>query len=106
MASKVKIIGQNNARSEYGTIAMNSNIRMNLMSKIRKNITLLNRGRTTYSDVPYVVYTSNKTITEADFAGDHRSIIVVGADVTIAENISKKDYPLAIIALADEDGNG
>ena len=53
--SRVTILGYNNARSEYGTVATTSSIRSKLLSTLRKNISLLTRGRTTFSDVPYLV---------------------------------------------------
>ena len=82
-----------------------TNNRTSFINALRKNITLLNRGRTGYTDVEYRVLTSDTTITDSDFA-DHQTIIAVGADITIDENISKKDKPLAIIALADASGVG
>lgn len=75
------------------------------MNALRKNVTLLNRGRTTYSDVDYKVVTSDTTITDSDF-DSHQTIIAVGADITINGNIPKKDKPLAIIALTDASGAG
>jgi hypothetical protein len=101
----VKILGQNNARSEYGTIGTDSNTRMSFINTLRKNISLMNRGRRTYADVDYRVSTTDMSVQDGDFT-NHRTIIVIGGDITITENISKRDESLAIIALADEEGNG
>jgi hypothetical protein len=104
--SKVKIIGQSNARGEYGKIGTYSNNRTTFFNALRKNVTLLNRGRTTYADVEYKVVTSDTTITDSDF-NSHQTIIAVGADITISDNILKDvDAPLAIVALTDSEGNG
>lgn len=44
-------------------------------------------------------------ITDASFT-DKRTLIVIGGDIHITENIAKRPHPLALIALADEAGNG
>lgn len=104
-ASRVKILGQNNARSEYGTIGTNSSTRTSFMGTIRKNISLMGRGRTTFGDVRYHIYTTDTSVNNTSF-DDNDAIIAIGWDITITSNIAKRDTPLAIIALADENGNG
>lgn len=104
-ASHVKILGQNNARSEYGTIATTSRARTDFFNTLRKNISLLSRNRTNYTDANYSVFSAATTVDNASFASK-RTIVVIGADVTITEDISKQDVPVAIIALADKNGNG
>ncbi len=101
----MKILGQNNARSEYGTIGTNSNTRMSFINTLRKNITLMNRGRTSYTDVEYWIHTGHTSINNGDFT-NHRTIVVVGGDVTITANIDEHSESLAIIALADENDVG
>jgi hypothetical protein len=104
-ASRIKILGQNNARAEYGTISTTSKSRADVFNQIRKMGALLSRGRTSYTDVAYTITTSNQNITNSYF-NDKQTIIVVGKDITITENIDKDpDHPLAIIALA-KDGVG
>lgn len=72
----------------------------------RKNIALLSRNRTTYTDVDYRVSTGvTLTVTDASFT-DKRTLIVIGGDIYITKNIAKRPHPLALIALADEAGNG
>jgi hypothetical protein len=100
LSSNVKILGQNNARSEYGTIGTNASTRTSFVGNLRKTISLLNRGRTTYSDVEYIVHTTDTTVDNDDFIA-HKTIIVIGADITITQDIAKRDSPRAIIALTD-----
>ena len=44
-------------------------------------------------------------MTDASFT-DTRTLIVIGQNVNITEDIAKRDHPLAIIALTDSAGNG
>lgn len=104
-SSRIKILGQNNARAEYGTISTTSKSRADVFNQIRKSVALLSRGRTSYTDVPYTVYNTDESINNNSFT-DKQTLVVIGKDITITENIAKRsDGPLAIIALA-KDGVG
>lgn len=104
--SSVKLIGQNNARSEYGTIGTSKASKTKLLDAIRKNTALLSRNRTSdYNNTPYIIKNSNFTVTGWTF-DTKRTIVVIGGDMRIDENIAKGISPLAIIALTDSAGNG
>jgi hypothetical protein len=104
-ASRIKILGQNNARAEYGTISTTSKSRADVFNQIRKSVALMSRGRTSYTDVPYTIVNTDLSITDASFT-DKQTLVVIGKDITITENIDRDtDHPLAIIALA-KDGVG
>jgi hypothetical protein len=104
-ASRIKILGQNNARAEYGTISTTSKSRADVFNQIRKSVALMSRGRTSYTDVPYTIVNTDLSITDASFT-DKQTLVVIGKDITITEDIAKRtDHPLAIIALA-KDGVG
>jgi hypothetical protein len=105
-ASRIKILGQNNARAEYGTISTTSKSRADVFNKIRKSVALMTRNReNNYTNAPYEVYETNKNIGNSNFDA-RQTIVVIGADITITENIDRdSDHPLAIIALA-KDGVG
>lgn len=99
--SRLKILGNTNAQGEYGTLSFEWNGKAKFFDTTRKNIALLERNRTDYSTVPYLIVRGDYTI--GDWAFDEkRSIIVLGWDITIAKNIPKRDSPLVIIALSDE----
>ncbi len=105
-ASKVKSLGQNNAQGEYGTIGTSKVTRAKLIDSIRKNVAVLSRNRINgYWWTSYIIQNEDFTITWGTF-DDKRTIVVIGRNVTISENIGHKDHPLAIIALADNAGNG
>ncbi len=102
--SPLRILGQSNVTWQYGGIG--SRGRADFWNATRKNIALLSRNRTTYTDVDYSVFTgSSLMITDASFT-DKRTLIVIGGDIHITENIAKRPHPLALIALTDEAGNG
>ncbi len=105
-SSRIQILGQNNARAEYGTISTTKKSRADVFNQIRKNVALMMRNReNNYANAPYQVYESNTNITDAIFA-DKQTLVVIGADITITESIDRDpDHPIAIIALA-KDGVG
>lgn len=104
--SRVKILGQNNAGSQYGTVTTSKNTRSTLINTIRKNAALMSRNRPNYYSVPYTITNWGLTVTDTTF-DNKNSIIVIGGNVTIDENIDvRTDSPRAIIALADENGVG
>lgn len=53
--SRVKILGQNNAGSQYGTVTTSKNTRSTLINSIRKNAALMSRNRSSYTDVDYKI---------------------------------------------------
>jgi hypothetical protein len=104
-ASRIKILGQNNARAEYGTISTTKSSRADVFNQIRKNVALMMRNREDYDNAPYQVYEAHTPIGNNHFT-DRQTLVVIGADITITENIDRDtDHPLAIIALA-KDGVG
>ncbi len=97
---RVRIFGQSGK-----WLNLSSQNRLDVINKLKEKIALLSRNRTNYATVNYVVYTGNHTILDAEFAAK-RTIISIGWDITIDENISNRTHPLAIIALSDNNGNG
>lgn len=82
-----------------------------MINSIREKSALLSRNRTNYDDVDYIIRSSGYTIDSSStlFAGEpgkmaKRTIIAVGADIHIENNIALSTHPLAIIALADSSG--
>jgi len=104
-ASRVKILGQNNARAEYGDIATDNTTRIRGINTLRKNITLLSRGRTTFTDVRYSVHNGDISVNNASL-DTHDTIVVIGGDITITTDIARRDSPVALIALADSEWHG
>ncbi len=105
-ASRIKILGQNNARAEYGTISTTSKSRADVFNQIRKSVALMTRNRTSNDpNAPYAVYTTNTDIGDSSF-DTKQTMVVIGADITITGDIERdSEHPLAIIALA-KDGVG
>jgi hypothetical protein len=102
----VKIIGNNNALGEYGSIASSKKVKTDFLSTIRKNVALLSRNRTNYTDINYTISeTGLGNITHASFT-NKRTLVSIGTDIHITENIAYGDTPLALIALTDASGNG
>jgi len=66
---------------------------------LRQNIAMISRNRTDYTNAPYIVYNGDVTLTGWSL-DTKRSIITVGWDIHISENIAPKDTTLAIIALS------
>lgn len=100
---RMRVFGQ---ISEW--LGIGSQNRVNIINKLRENTTLLSRNRSDYTSADYVVYTGsiwNKNIIDTDF-NNRRTIIVIGRDITISENISLRDHPLALIALTDTNNQG
>ena len=59
----------------------------------------------------YLVVNGNHTVTATELGGDtgikaKRTIITLGGDITIADDIDLRDSPIALIALIDAAGNG
>jgi hypothetical protein len=73
------------------------------MDHLRKNVAMMSRNRSDYSNAPYTIYKGDVTLTGGSFYAK-KSIIVVGGDIRISENISQKNSPLAVIALSSPDG--
>ncbi len=101
--SSLLILGQNNVWNQYNGIKTSA--KSDIWNTIRKSIALLSRNRTTYTDVDYTISTGATSIDNASFA-NKRSLIVIWADVTINQNITKKGRPLSIIVLTDKNGSG
>lgn len=108
--SAVKIIGQNNVGKQYdGIESKNNSAKWNAL---HEQTMKLSRNRTDYSDVNYTVIdhpTIDQSVDDSFFTSGNpkkRTLIVVWKDITITWNIFRQDHPLAIIALADKDGNG
>lgn len=107
--SLVKVFGQNNVGKQYGGINVGNGAEK--WNKIHKNIMNLSRNRTNYDDVDYEILSTPKDVLSTYFTDTihkkKRSLIVVGENITIKENIFKDpDHPLSIMALTDSDGNG
>jgi hypothetical protein len=72
----------------------------------------MDRNRTNYDDVEYLIIDGDYTINDMtifDGATDvraKRSIIALGGNITIANNILLRDSSVAIIALTGPTGNG
>lgn len=71
----------------------------------------MSRNRSSYDDVDYLVVNGNHTVTATELGGDtgikaKRTIITLGGDITIADDIDLRDSPIALIALIDAAGNG
>ena len=104
-SSRIKILGQNNARAEYGTISTTKSSRADVFNQIRKSVALMMRNRSDYTNAPYEVYETDTDIFYANFT-NKKTLVVIGADITIKNNIDRdSDHPFAIIALA-KDGVG
>ncbi len=101
--SSLLILGQNNVWYQYNGIKTSA--KSDIWNTIRKSIALLSRNRTTYADVDYTISTGATSIDNNSFV-TKRSIIVIWADVTINQNITKKGRPLSIIVLTDKNGSG
>jgi hypothetical protein len=99
---RMKILGQHN----LGSISwvQEKNI-ANVWNTLRKNIALLSRNRTSYTDVDYTISNTDLTLSDSDFASK-RTIVTIGWDIMITSDIVNREYPIAIIALMDADGHG
>lgn len=97
---RFRVLGQTSSSMGVG-----SQNRINIINTLREKISLLSRNRTDYSTANYTIYTGNQTITDAMFASK-RTIIVIGGNITIDDNISLHDRPLALIALTDTNNQG
>lgn len=101
--SALLVLGQNNVWNQYNGVKSSS--KYDIWNTIHKTVTLLSRNRTTFNDVDYSISSWNISVNSGSFT-NKRSIIVIGADITITGNITQKDHPLSIIALTDANGNG
>lgn len=102
--SNIVILWQNNTKRHDG-ISISKSERANLLDTVRKNSAISSRNRTTYNDVSYTIHQGNLSIDNTSFTGK-RSIVVIWGDITITSNIAMQNSALAIIALADTQGNG
>ena len=104
--ARMKILGQHNLPSISGIQEKNI---ANIWNTLRKNIALLSRNRTLYDDVPYKIVEGDITLSDADFSAlppEKHTIVSVWWDITITSDISKREYPLALIALTNSSGSG
>lgn len=105
--SALKILGQSNITQRSLGVDTSLEVRTDLWNTIRKNVALLSRNRTAYADVDYVILQGDPITLDASSFDTKRTIVVIGADVTIADTIPlDPDVPYAIIALTDAAGNG
>jgi hypothetical protein len=101
---RIKILWLTNDAGEYGNLWGGIwKIKPTFMDHLRKNVAMMSRNRSDYSNAPYTIYKGDVTLTGGSFDAK-KSIIVVGGDIRISENISQKDSPLAVIALSSPDG--
>jgi hypothetical protein len=101
---RVKVLWLTNDAGEYGNLWGGIwKVKPTFMDQLRKNIAMMSRNRSDYSNAPYTIYNGDVTLTGGSF-DTKRSIIVVGGDIRISENIAQKDSPLGVIALASPDG--
>ncbi len=104
---RIRVLGQSGEWVGGGALT-----RVGVISDVRKQIALLNRNRTAYDDVDYLVINGDYSISDmTPFDGGtgvkaKRTIIALGGDITIDTNISLRSSPLAIIALTDASGKG
>lgn len=102
--SPLRILGQSNLGGQYSGIGSKS--RSDFWNSLRRDIALLSRNRTSYTDVDYLVETG-ATLTGTNILfNSKRTLITIGQNIVISEDIVKRDHPLAIIALTDSAGNG
>jgi hypothetical protein len=105
-SSNIKIIGQNNAQWEYGTIITNGGMRAKFFDSIRKNTSNLSRNRTNYTGVNYIIHSGDITVNQSSF-NTVRTIITIGGDIHVTSDLlNSTSHPYAIIALSDNEGNG
>jgi hypothetical protein len=100
--ARVTILGGSSAG-----LGISGQTRTDLINTLRERIALLSRNRTNYSAADYIVIKWNYEIPTNIWTTDtsntpKRTIIIIGGDITIGENIIYRDHPLAIIALSDE----
>ena len=104
----MKIIGQNNVGKQYGGIDSENNAEK--WNALHEQAMKLSRNRSDYSDVNYELDSTDQSIDNTFFTSGNpkkRTLIVVGKNITITGDILKNpNYPLAVVALADKNGNG
>ena len=105
--SVLKILGQNNAVSHYFGIDTSVEVRNDFWNTVRKNVALLSRNRTIYTDVDYEIIQGASISLDATAFATKRTIVVVGGDVTITDTIPfDPTLSYALIVLSDASGNG
>lgn len=103
---RIRILGQSREIGWYSGIKSDRQVRVDFLNTLRKNITLLTRNRVEYSQANFSHTGSDIHIGNAHFASK-RTIIAEGWDITIDENITGHDTPLAIISLRNpQTGSG
>lgn len=105
----IKILGQDS--TSYAGIGVDGSLASAQWNLIKKNISLIARGRTPttgYDDVDYVVHTGSITVSDGDLHGsqEKRAIISIWGDITIQTDIDKWASPTLLLALMDSSGNG
>lgn len=98
---RIRILGQSQETNWYNGIAGTYQTRVDFLNTIRKNITLLSRNRTDYSQADYSYTGATQHITNSSF-DTKRTIIVEGEDIFIDGNIDLHDRSLALIALKNQ----
>jgi hypothetical protein len=104
--ARVTILGGSSA-----WLGIGGQTRVDIINTLRERIFLLSRNRTDYTTADYLVKNGNYTIPSNIWTTDggnipKRTIIVIGGDITISDDISIQDHPLAIIALSGEGNTG
>ena len=102
----MKILGQQNLSPISGINTTNIS---QVWNTLRKNITLLSRNRTNYSDVNYMVVDGDITVDQATFdatSPKKRTIVSLWGDITLMSSLSGAASPIALIALSDISGSG
>lgn len=86
--------------------------RANIINDIRKNTAILSRNRNAYDDVEYIVHHGDYTLSDEDiFVGSSssvskKSLIVIAGDIHINTNIQSREYPITLVAIADNNTGG
>ncbi len=105
--SSVKILGQNNLGNTYFGLDTSADVRNDFWNMVRKNVALLSRNRTIYTDVDYDIIRDHDISIDATAFATKRTIVVIGGDVTITSDIPlDPDKALSVITLSNATGSG
>lgn len=112
VVSRVKILGQSSQDNIYTTGDRNK-----VINEIRERTMIASRNRTDYTDgdfliivgdgsTPYTIDAHTLWPPMTGIGKAKRTIVIIGSDIQITENIAKWTSPYALIALTDSQGRG
>lgn len=105
--SSVKILGQNNLGKDYYGLDTSADVRNDFWNTVRKNVALLSRNRTVYTDVDYDIIRDHDISIDPTAFTTKRTIVVIGGDVTITSDIPlDPDRALSVMSLSNTTGSG